>query len=170
MRRMISQKDIDYIDQLKGTIHNTPGNAIMVTIGNPDTGFVLNGTDGWIVGERLALGDPEGEFNAASISIDNLGKNSVITISAGGEEVAKFHNDGNGPVIELTTNAGLYLTDEDISLYAATRNVIVDSEGGNVSIGDNADNIIMPSLPTSNPGVEGALWNDNGVLKISSGN
>jgi hypothetical protein len=27
----------------------------------------------------------------------------------------------------------------------------------------------MPNLPTSDPQVEGAIWNDNGVLKISAG-
>lgn len=31
------------------------------------------------------------------------------------------------------------------------------------------NNIICPNLPTSDPQVAGALWNDNGVLKISAG-
>jgi hypothetical protein len=27
--------------------------------------------------------------------------------------------------------------------------------------------VLMPNLPTSNPGVTGQLWNDSGTLKIS---
>lgn len=43
-----------------------------------------------------------------------------------------------------------------------------------VTINGDVDNtgsgyILMPDLPTSDPQVEGALWNDNGVLKISAG-
>ena len=30
-----------------------------------------------------------------------------------------------------------------------------------------AGNIILNNLPTSNPGVTGALWNDSGTVKIS---
>lgn len=33
----------------------------------------------------------------------------------------------------------------------------------------NKTGIIIPNLPTTDPEVEGALWNDNGVLKISAG-
>ena len=45
--------------------------------------------------------------------------------------------------------------------------------GGNVNIdagtGDTDGNIIMGSLPTSNPVVAGALWSNSGVLTVSAG-
>lgn len=130
MRRMIPQKDVDYIDQLKGTIHNGPGNE-MVTIGDPDHGFILDGVDGWIQGERLDLGDPDGSYNGANISIDNSSNHSNITIYGPG-------------------------------------NIVLDTEGDLVFT-DNIYNIIIQHIPTSDPHVAGALWNDNGTLKISSG-
>lgn len=43
----------------------------------------------------------------------------------------------------------------------------VDELGEKIIIQDN--NIIMSDLPTSDPKIKGALWNDNGTLKISAG-
>lgn len=40
---------------------------------------------------------------------------------------------------------------------------------GDSRISDDGTNIIITGLPTSNPGVLGALWNDGGILKISTG-
>ena len=34
---------------------------------------------------------------------------------------------------------------------------------------DVNNNIIMPNLPTSDPTIAGALWNDSGTLKVSAG-
>lgn len=31
------------------------------------------------------------------------------------------------------------------------------------------NNVDMKNLPTSDPGVQGRLWNDNGQVKVSSG-
>lgn len=40
-----------------------------------------------------------------------------------------------------------------------------------ISVGESAGNglVILENMPTSDPGVAGALWNDGGVLKISAG-
>ena len=42
-----------------------------------------------------------------------------------------------------------------------------DSSGNVLSSVDASGNFIMSNLPTSDPGVLGALWNDSGALKIS---
>jgi hypothetical protein len=51
-----------------------------------------------------------------------------------------------------------------------------DAHGGNVEIaggtgyGTGHDGyIVMPNLPTADPAVAGALWNDSGTLKVSAG-
>jgi hypothetical protein len=52
----------------------------------------------------------------------------------------------------ITANAG-----GDIGLTA----------GGNITL-DATGNVIITGIPTSNPGVTGALWSDGGTVKISS--
>lgn len=53
---------------------------------------------------------------------------------------------------------------------------VIGISGGNVTISGGGDttitpdgNIIMSGLPTSDPTVAGALWNDSGTLKVSAG-
>lgn len=53
------------------------------------------------------------------------------------------------------------------SIIFKNGNIIINTEGSLILNTDT--NIIITNLPTSNPGVAGALWNDNGVLKISAG-
>ena len=38
-----------------------------------------------------------------------------------------------------------------------------------LSIFDQEEDIVLPDIPTSDPGVANALWSDSGDLKISSG-
>jgi hypothetical protein len=46
--------------------------------------------------------------------------------------------------------------------YEKQENLIPD-------IDTNSNNIKLSNLPTSDPGVAGQLWNDNGTVKVSSG-
>lgn len=49
--------------------------------------------------------------------------------------------------------------------------IITNGDSGNSIVWFNFDdNVIFPSLPTSDPRVAGAIWNDNGIMKVSSGN
>jgi hypothetical protein len=43
---------------------------------------------------------------------------------------------------------------------------ISSNQGLNITIGSGS-NLIMTNLPTSDPGISGALWNNSGVLSIS---
>ena len=157
MRRMIPQKDVDYIDQLKETIHNGPGPE-MVTIGDlSENGILLDGLDGWIVSERLGLGDPEGTWNAVNINIDN---------SDGGGVVISGAPDVNYINIPAVGDLEIY---NEIGAINITADGTMNLESYTLNVSNTGGNIVVSGLPTSDPHVAGALWNDNGVLKISSG-
>lgn len=53
------------------------------------------------------------------------------------------------------------------------QNSLAVPAGGSISFGTSTltrnGNLILASLPTSNPGVAGALWNDGGTVKVSAG-
>jgi len=42
-------------------------------------------------------------------------------------------------------------------------------DGSNVSVNILTQKVIMANLPTSDPSVDGQLWNSNGTLKVSAG-
>ncbi len=62
--------------------------------------------------------------------------------------------NGDGEGADIVMGAG-----QDVKLYGQNGDFIIDSNG----------NVIIQNLPTSDPVVSGALWNNNGTLKISSG-
>lgn len=87
----------------------------------------------------------------------------------------------NVPRIELTSllNSGI-ASSYNIDLLAAMNQdegdysveVQLTDQGIKVDPDFNATGecyLTILNLPTSDPGVEGAVWNDNGVLKISAG-
>lgn len=55
-------------------------------------------------------------------------------------------------------------TEHTVPKRSPTAGVFADSR-----IWDDGTNIVVAGLPTSNPGVLGALWNDGGILKVSAG-
>lgn len=71
--------------------------------------------------------------------------------------VLTVNNDNNRGVARIETNAQ---SDIVLSNY---------NEGGFELVPEQGGYIKLKNLPTSNPQVAGALWNDNGTLKISSG-
>ena len=48
------------------------------------------------------------------------------------------------------------------------RNIDLPDDNGELMI-NNRGKVMAKDLPTSDPGVEGQLWNDSGTLKISAG-
>lgn len=67
---------------------------------------------------------------------------------------------GDDLLIVATDGAGLKLNG-DIEL-------VFQSPAGNIIFDEN-NGVIMRYIPTSDPGVADALWNDSGTLKISAG-
>lgn len=62
---------------------------------------------------------------------------------------------------------GLFLGDSSSAFYFATPGLLSFTGVDVQFAADN--NIILDTLPTSNPNVAGALWNDGGTLKVSAG-
>lgn len=60
---------------------------------------------------------------------------------------------------DTSYNAGIYFTQGSTSLVLGNITFSIDTNG----------NVIISGLPTSNPHVVGALWNNNGTLAISAG-
>jgi len=100
--------------------------------------------------------------------------NSKLKLGAGGDFV--FFHDGTDSTI--TNNSGDVViqnaaNDKDIMLKSddgsggTTSYITLD--GSNVSVNILTQKVIMANLPTSDPSVDGQLWNSNGTLKVSAG-
>lgn len=98
-------------------------------------------------------------LNNANEGIDIISSNSVAILGPEdyglniheNEETLQTYLDGQEVIVN--TDAGTLQLQFDTETH-----IQIDSHG-----------ISMPELPTSDPEIEGVLWNDNGVLKISAG-
>ena len=141
MRRMMSQKQIDYVNDLSKTA---------IFLNNNKNITIKNGS------VNIAAG-PENS-NTASVS---LGTGSAY-LSADNEcAISGYYSEDGGDYLynlEIGENGiELQILDEYSSGDYISRLIV------------NKTGILFPSLPELDPKVEGALWNDNGVLKISAG-
>ena len=106
----------------------------------------------------------------------------VVISSVDDEPVAKFYYEDAGASESLTVG-GVHIdnTEGTPQIYgeggifqigdinSTSAGAWIYFNNGDVEIG--ADNkIVISGLPNSDPHANGALWNDNGTLKISSGN
>ncbi len=78
---------------------------------------------------------------------------SPVSLQQLGNEALHIENGGSG----------------DLNIEASgTGNLIIQHTGsGDISIEVGSGNLIVQGLPTSDPGVSGALWNSGGTLMIS---
>jgi hypothetical protein len=66
--------------------------------------------------------------------------------------------------------AGTYLDDAVLVLQGAAGGIVFGPVGSAPRMDNNgADLLIVQNIPTSDPSVAGALWNDGGTLKLSTG-
>ena len=106
----------------------------------------------------------------------------VVITSVDDEPIAEFYYEEGG--------AGESVTVGEVHIDNTEATPQIYGDGGILQIGDinstgagawvffnngsveiGADNrIVISGLPNSDPHANGALWNDNGTLKISSGN
>jgi hypothetical protein len=80
-----------------------------------------------------------------------------------------FESDGNGGVIMADNGnpgGGIEIKSEraGIDILANESGV---AAGGDLRLDGGEGNILMTSLPNSDPGVTGALWNNGGVVNVS---
>lgn len=122
-----------------------------------------------------------------SKQIDALNKikinddDEVVITSVDDEPVAKFYYEDAGASESLTVG-GVHINNIEATpqiygdgtfqigdIDSTSSGAYIFFSGGTITVGADI-RITVLDLPTSDPGVEGALWNDNGTLKISSGN
>jgi hypothetical protein len=66
--------------------------------------------------------------------------------------------------MRLTSAGDLYIKDGDVHIQDTAERDDPSASGGNLHV---ANNVFLSNLPTSDPGVVGAVYNDLGTLKIS---
>lgn len=91
---------------------------------------------------------------------DDINLTSADRTTITGDEVFLFGVSGSGNSLSLYDDGrvNLYSEGQPLELVAHLSDLNI-SAGGNV--------VFTDPLPTSDPGVSGALWNDTGTLKIS---
>lgn len=103
--------------------------------------------------EVLAAGNSTGDnqiTGGAGVQVSFNADNQIVLVA--GNNTLTFHDDGtfsigtpNGASVSSGDGVGLLLVAGDTGLIA------------------------LSPLPTTDPAVAGALWNDNGSLKVSAG-
>ena len=88
-----------------------------------------------------------------------------------------YYDDMGNVDLDMDPSVGITLSQGNDKLSLSKEEVFLQTTGEihlkhlntKILVTDVNDNILLPSLPTSNPTVAGALWNDSGTLKISAG-
>lgn len=131
-----------------------------------------------------------GGFNVSNtgdggVAIDNTGEGGLslqdsgllgglnITTTAlqtGGLNIKNLGVDGMGFVDNYNSTGGggveIHSKKNDVNIQTLVAGSVTISAVAEVTL-DAAGNIVMGSLPASDPGVSGALWNNSGVMNIS---
>lgn len=143
------------------SLNGAPATNKGLTVHDRSTGFravTINGGQFELVRNRVA---------------DNVGNNTSLGIhsfrgisSTGGEQ--------QGALIQCFADAAWAVGSSPARVEIRTSPVGSTTPATALSVRANKNvemygGLIMPNLPTTNPGVAGAVWNDGGVLKISSG-
>lgn len=162
------------IDGGDGKAATGAGGDVLITAGDGDQGGALTLRTGASSGAHnggileLYAGDTAdltggfgGFLNLYSGQDGNLNTGSKLLLKGG----------GLGDAV-LTAGDSQTAAGGTLNLWGGTA-AAGTGDGGNViiqagaSAGGNAGNIIMSSLPTVDPGVSGALWNNLGIINIS---
>jgi len=133
---------------------------------NDDSGSGTHGPDMYLYGSDfkfktaedtpidLAKLSDQGNLHIKnSISLDYDGTNSNRVLNRNGNILELRAKDSNGH------GAGINLYDENHASIPFSIKMFIDNTNGG--------NLILNTLPTSDPSVVGAVWNDSGTLKIS---
>jgi len=129
-----------YHDGSNSFIANTTG---VLTVSNTGGGYTV---------------DAGGDINL------DAGGNDIV-LKAAGSEFARLTNSSQDFIIENTNNDKDIIFKSDDGSGSTTAYITLD--GSDVATVISTVKIMMPNLPSSDPGVTGQLWNDSGTLKIS---
>lgn len=162
-----------YIDN-DGTVHIDPSQVGHASLSSVNGGLFIQGADSVIVGDNA------GTRNSSVISKSELWFGSADDASI----YPTIHNAGTSTAnlsiraAHAPVNAGNSTVGGTLTLEGGdgAANASTNSDGGDLvlaggaKVGTGSDgNIILNNVPTSDPTVAGALWNDAGTLKISAG-
>jgi hypothetical protein len=140
-----------------------------------EDGFAMASTTAVATGDGTAIVDHQASAEGAG--------NAQAIINAGatvGEATTGMQATSEA---QATTNIGAQATEDDGTALTDIRSQTTDGtcilnlmakEGATeaqirLAIIAGATQFLTKGLPTSNPGVAGALWNDTGTLKVSAG-
>ena len=156
-------KDKLYFDDANGWISRTAGSNAMSfapsagTLAMSLTSSVLN-----VVCPALTGRVANGAHTSFSVSATNRGGNTGVGIS--------LNLIGGEGSTATTGSAGGSVNVSGAAAHGSGNNNggdVVLSAGAAATGSGRAGLVILANLPTSSPGVTGALWNDSGTLKIS---
>jgi len=137
------------------------------------TGYVLVATEG-----DFLFAAPSGDGTAMEVGQILAGGNGTAM-----QNQTVFKADSTAEAIGVavapksTSEAAVYCRIlsrlSQLGLHAAAVGTLNLADGAAITFGSRSlsrsGNNIIASLPTSDPGVAGALWNDNGTVKVSAG-
>ena len=133
------------------------------------------GTDGTGV-DVTFYGDTAGEYMFWDMSSDALRFQDGAKANFGtGQDLSIYHDGSNSSIVNNTGNLTIKNNKDDGDILLQTDNgsggvtSYITLDGSNVSVNILTQKVIMANLPTSDPVVDGQLWNDNGTLKVSAG-
>jgi len=120
------------------------------------------------VNGKLAIVDDVADGGVFYYNTDNYGTNDGIDIFNGWTRVNKIAAtlnrlktvDGSGSGLDADLLDGI-----DSTKFSQLANTETVSGSKTWS----SDTLLMTNLPTSDPSVDGQLWNDSGALKVSAG-
>jgi hypothetical protein len=120
--------------------------ATPTTTGNPPT-LSFGGSDGTVSG---VIQTQNGNFYVTAKNSDTSVSNLLtLTHNAAAKNNLKISNAGNGNGVEITT----------VSSDAESPNLFINAAG----------KLFLFNIPTADPHISGAVWNNAGSLKLSAG-
>lgn len=147
---------------------NSNGNGPIELVTAGDGDITLQG-DGYGEVTIEQTGGPQWPYGQGTIP----GVGLLVRNDGNGE--FRIQNNGQGPLTLYstcnTTVPGITIEDSGSGLLMKSvgGDVAITSSAGKITIdtGVSTSYVVIPHLPTSDPGVHGALWNSSGTLKIS---
>ena len=121
--------------------------------GGQETYFFLDGSTGqtrFPDGKILALG------TGGDLRIQHDSNNSYISQEGSGDLFIRNTTDDKDILLQTDNGSG------GVTSY-------IQLDGSDLSTKILTQKLIISNLPTSDPGVDGQVWNNSGVLNISSG-
>jgi hypothetical protein len=139
------------------------GNDASVSLDYDDLKVLYNVTAGTAAASKALVA-------GASIELQGLLLLGLGTSGVGGSAGVLNVTDGGSNVVEIVYGDLLKIDGITAGTVAASKALVVDANKDIASLRNvTAATLKLTALPTSDPTVAGALWNDGGTVKVSAG-